>query len=191
MAFKLKSASKFTKTLTLEYAGESVTFDYKPHATSFEEGLELGPQRRQLMYDLSEAGQMQAHFETRYENELKRLESSALTDQEKIGAIWEQGQQYKQKALGWKAKGEQLYRATELLDVEEVCRLIVRWDVFDEEDKAIPTDKPALVAKLPAKLLELILEAIDKDAKPDPQNAPHSSTTSSAEASAATAPTGS
>lgn len=190
MAFRLKSASKFTKTITIDYAGESVTFDYKPHATSFEEGLKLAPARRKLMYDLAEASRLQAHFQTRYENELVRLEKGDITDNEQSDAIFAQAKDLRDSADNWRERSEELYRTTELLDVEEVCRLVERWDVLDEDDRLMPTDNPKLVAKLPGDLLDAILKAIDEDAKPNPQKEPPSSSTSSVEASADTAPTG-
>lgn len=190
MAFKLSSASRYTKTLTIPFAGQTVTFDYKPSGTSFEEKLKLGPERRKLTYDLADATRMQAHFETRYSNELARLESGEITDKAELEAIWEGAKGHRESAASWRKIAEELFAQTERLDVEEVCRLVERWDVFDENDKLVPTDSPYQVSKLPAELLEAILKAIDEDAKPNPPSAPGSSSTSSPEASAATAPTG-
>jgi hypothetical protein len=191
MAFKLKSASRFTKSLTVEYAGETLAFDYKPEATSFEEKLKIAEERRELVHTLADAARQQAHFETRYQNELARLESGAVTDADEIHKITVAAKDYREVAASWRKRCEELNREAETLDVLEVCRLVVRWDALDENDTLIPTDQPKRVAELPAKLLELILEAIDKDAKPDPLKEPNSSSTSSPGASAATAPTGS
>jgi hypothetical protein len=191
MAFKLSSVSKFTKTLTLEFLGQTVTLDYKPSGTSFEETLKLAPRRRQLLYDLTEATRLHAHFQARYERELERLESGEVIDPDEQAKIWQLAKGHRESAQSWKTQSEQLYQKTELLDVEEVCRLVEHWDVLDEDDRLMPTDKPDQVAKLPSALLEAILKAIDEDAKPDPPSVPPSLSTSSAEASAATAPTGS
>lgn len=190
MAFRLKSASRYTKTLTIPFAGETITFDYKPSGTSFEEKLRIGPERRKLTYDLADASRMQAHFEARHQSTLSRLESGEVTDKAEQDALWEQAKEHRESAENWRKRTEELYAQTERLDIEEICRLVERWDVLDEDDKLIPTDNPQLVAKLPSELLEAILKAIDEDAKPNPPSAPGSSSTSSVEASAATAPTG-
>jgi hypothetical protein len=191
MAFRIGAASKFTKTLTVDFAGQILTFDYLPYENSIDKRLALEPQRRQVGYDYADALRWQSHFEVRRDNELARLETGDITDPGQIATIMQSAKELRELAESWRKRSEELNRAIELIDVEEVCRLVERWDAVDDNEQAIPTDNPERIAKLlPQKLLEAILKAIDQDIKVDPQNAPLSSSTSSAEASAATVQSG-
>lgn len=72
---------------------------------------------------------------------------------------------------------------------EMLSRLLVSWDVLDDDGKARPTDM-AEMKRLPDQFLTAVWQALAKESAPDPSSAPNSDEPSDTETGSAPSPAG-